>query len=170
MTNKRGKLRHQIVRSLLVGLKIGSGVHRLETKAETGVGSTRPVVNGAITHRTSGIPIHIGITIRGTTGTALGGISTTKGIRFRRRLLPRHPKSIELMVSNTGSSRFVTLDFYDGAYGATLRIDIPSRELLEALKASDADASSSGAVHATASSSVSTNTVVDVLTRFDQQL
>ena len=38
------------------------------------------------------------------------------------------------MVSNNRSSRFVTLDFYDGAYGATLRIDIPSRELLEALK------------------------------------
>jgi len=39
------------------------------------------------------------------------------------------------MASNNEGSAFLRLDFYDGAYGPTLRIDIPSRKLLEALKA-----------------------------------
>jgi len=38
------------------------------------------------------------------------------------------------MVSDSISSRLIALDLYDGAYGPTLRIDIPSRELLESLK------------------------------------
>ena len=39
------------------------------------------------------------------------------------------------MASDNEGSAFVRLDFYDGAYGPTLRIDIPSRKLLESLKA-----------------------------------
>ena len=38
------------------------------------------------------------------------------------------------MASHNHGSTLVQLGFYDGAYGPTLRIDIPSRKLLEALK------------------------------------
>ncbi len=39
------------------------------------------------------------------------------------------------MASDNEARAFVQLDFYGGAYGPTLRIDIPSRKLLESLKA-----------------------------------
>jgi hypothetical protein len=38
------------------------------------------------------------------------------------------------MATDHASTAFVLLDFYDGSYGPTLRIDIPSRELLETFR------------------------------------
>jgi len=38
------------------------------------------------------------------------------------------------MESDSISNQFIKIDFYAGAYGPTLRIDIPSHELLESLK------------------------------------